>query len=106
MAGQPVDTHFSSSELIELGRAYDGVCAELGINQGDGNSFRRERVAQLIFEFAKSGEIDAVRLKKRAVALLSGLALIGWTDPLCENSALALHKRRRKRSTRGSKVRQ
>lgn len=89
--------YLSAGELQELRRAYDGICRALGVAQGEINHHRRERIAQLVVEFAKSGEIDAAKLQKRAVALLTGLALIGWDDPLCQSPALRLEQRKRKR---------
>lgn len=55
---------FSPNDMIAMRLAYDGVCDDLGIRTDE--TERREMVAHVIVNIAKTGEFDPARLKSMA----------------------------------------
>ena len=53
-------------ELTVLGRAFDGVCAELRLDRQEGNAAQREYIAKLILKLA--GIMDEATLHTAAIA--------------------------------------
>ena len=65
-----LDSHLTPEELAELGRAFDGICEELGIKRDGGAEPEREKIAKLILKLAGQGEIDAKAVRLKALAEL------------------------------------
>ena len=63
-------------QLAMLGRAFDGVCEEVGLSN-DGDAELRTRVARLILVLAERGLCDPMTLKDAAVRELQAERLTG-----------------------------
>ena len=74
MPFRALDGHLMPDELAVLGRAFDGVCEELGITHD--NSVERERVARLVLTLAKQDDYDAAALQAEAIDAI----LRRWRD--------------------------
>ena len=57
-------------ELAVMGRAVDGVCAELRLDRQEGDEAQREYIAMLILKFVSRGLMDEVTLQRAAIAEL------------------------------------
>ena len=57
-------------ELTVLGRAFDGVCAELRLDRQEGNAAQREYIAMLILKLASNGLTDEATLQTAVIAEL------------------------------------
>ncbi len=56
---------FDETALNTIFRAYEGACAELAIVREE--KTRRERLAEIIFQVARSGELGEAALVEEAV---------------------------------------
>jgi len=57
-------------ELAVLGRAFDGVCAELKLDRQRGDQSQREHIAQLLLKLASQGIFDEATLQTAVIAEL------------------------------------
>ena len=60
----------SPEELAVLGRAFDGVCAELKLDRQRGDQSQREHIAQLRLKFASQGIFHEATLQTAVIAEL------------------------------------